>query len=67
MMYFIFAGDMLVMAFMIGLVIWVSLRSSSEYLQESAAIPLGDEVFEESNDSDDARLIARTVKEVRNG
>lgn len=47
MTYFIFAGDMLVMAFMAGLVAWVSLKSSREVLEESAGIPLHDEVFEE--------------------
>jgi hypothetical protein len=42
--YFLFAGDMLVMAFMMGLVVWVSLKSSQQLLDESAAIPLDDEV-----------------------
>jgi hypothetical protein len=45
MTYFLFAGDMLVMAFMVGLVVWVSLKSSREVLEESAAIPLHDEIF----------------------
>ena len=43
MTYFIFAGDMLVMAFMIGVVVWVSLSSSAEALDEAARIPLEDE------------------------
>ena len=43
MTYFIFAGDMLVMAFMIGLVVWVSLSSSAQALDEAARIPLEDE------------------------
>ncbi len=44
MAYFIFAGDMLVMAFMIGVVIWVSLKSSRKSMDRAAAIPLNDEV-----------------------
>lgn len=43
MTYFIFAGDMLVMLFMVLLVIWVFLRSSDETIEESAHIPLQDE------------------------
>lgn len=43
MTYFIFMGDMLVMAFMIGLVIWVSLKSSRESINRAANIPLSDE------------------------
>ncbi len=43
MIYFIFAGDMLVMAFMVVLVIWVFMRSSKETIDESARIPLEDE------------------------
>ncbi len=43
MTYFLFAGDMLVMAFMVVLVIWVFMRSSKESIDESARIPLEDE------------------------
>jgi hypothetical protein len=43
MTYFIFAGDMFVMAFMIGVVTWVSLSSSKDVLEESGRIPLEDE------------------------
>ncbi|MBT5218058.1 MAG: hypothetical protein HOI35_06615 [Woeseia sp.] len=43
MTFFIFAGDMLVMAFMICLVVWVSLRGSKELLHRSSIIPLEDE------------------------
>lgn len=43
MTYFIFAGDMLVMLFMIVLVVWVSLRSSKAQLDQAARIPLEDE------------------------
>ncbi len=43
MIYFIFAGDMLVMAFMIVMVVWVFMRSSKETIDEAARIPLEDE------------------------
>jgi cbb3-type cytochrome oxidase subunit 3 len=43
MTYYLFAGDMLVMAFMVGLVIWVFMRSSKESMDEAAQIPLEDE------------------------
>ncbi len=47
MTYFLFAGDLLVMAFMMVLVAWVSLKSSKSVLDESASIPLADEEFVE--------------------
>ena len=43
MTYFIFAGDMLVMAFMMVMVVWVFMRSSKETIDEAARIPLEDE------------------------
>ncbi len=43
MTFFIFAGDMLVMLFMIVLVVWVFWHSSDETISESARIPLEDE------------------------
>jgi len=43
MTFFLFAGDMLVMAFMIALVVWVFMRSSNEAMDEAARIPLEDE------------------------
>lgn len=43
MAYFIFAGDMLVMAFMIGVVVWVSMKSSDKSINKAAHIPLEDE------------------------
>ena len=43
MTWFIFAGDMLVMAFMIVVVVWVSLRSTRARLDDIARIPLEDE------------------------
>jgi hypothetical protein len=41
--YFIFAGDMFVMAFMTALVIWVSVRASDARIAAAARIPLEDE------------------------
>ena len=46
MTYFIFAGDMFVMLFMTVLVVWVFWRSSDETIEESARIPLEDEVID---------------------
>ena len=43
MTWFIFVGDMLVMAFMIVVVVWVSMRSSRAQLDAAARIPLEDE------------------------
>ncbi len=43
MTYFIFAGDMLVMLFMVCLAVWVSLASSRSVLEQASRIPLEDE------------------------
>ena len=43
MTFFIFLGDMLVMAFMMAVVVWVYMKSSRETLEEAAHIPLQDE------------------------
>lgn len=43
MTFFIFAGDLLVMLFMIVLVVWVSCKASKEDIDYSARIPLRDE------------------------
>ncbi len=43
MTWYIFVGDMLVMAFMIALVVWVSMRSTRDRLDSTARIPLEDE------------------------
>jgi cbb3-type cytochrome oxidase subunit 3 len=43
MTYFLFAGDMLVMAFMAALVVWLYLRKDNAELDGSARIPLEDE------------------------
>ncbi len=43
MTYFIFAGDMLVMLFMVILVVWVFWRSSDQTISDAARIPLEDE------------------------
>lgn len=47
MTYFIFAGDMLVMLFMVLLVVWVSLTSSRASIDRAARIPLEDERHDE--------------------
>lgn len=43
MTYVIFIGDMLVMAFMISLVVWLSVRSKDSEIDAAARIPLDDE------------------------
>ena len=43
MTWFLFAGDMLIMLFMVILVVWVFWRSSDKSLSDSAEIPLHDE------------------------
>ena len=43
MTFFIFAGDMLVMAFMFGLVVWVFMRAPKESMEEAANMPVEDE------------------------
>ncbi len=43
MTFFIFAGDMLVMLFMVVLVVWLFLRMPDSTLDASARIPLEDE------------------------
>lgn len=46
MTYFIFAGDMLVMLFMICVAVWVSLASSKSVLEGASRIPLEDEAHD---------------------
>jgi hypothetical protein len=41
--YVLFIGDMLVMAFMTVLVVWISLRANDERIDAIARIPLEDE------------------------
>jgi hypothetical protein len=43
MAYFLFAGDMFVMAFMAAVVVWVSVRATDTKIQAAARIPLEDE------------------------
>ncbi len=43
MTYFIFAGDMFIMLFMVVLVVWVFCKSSDATIDASARIPLEDE------------------------
>jgi cbb3-type cytochrome oxidase subunit 3 len=39
----IFFGDMLVMAFMIAVIVWLSLRATRRQLDAASRIPLEDE------------------------
>ena len=43
MTYLIFGGDMFVMAFMIVVVVWLSVRENDERIDAAARIPLEDE------------------------
>jgi len=43
MTYFLFAGDMLVMAFMIVLVAWVALGTADGEIDAAARLPLEEE------------------------
>ena len=43
MAYLLFGGDMLVMAFMIGVVVWISVRDNDARIDTAARIPLEDE------------------------
>jgi hypothetical protein len=43
MTYLLFGGDMFVMAFMMGVVVWISLRDNDEHIDAAARIPLEDE------------------------
>jgi hypothetical protein len=43
MAYLIFGGDMLVSAFMVGLVMWLSVRENDARIGAAARIPLDDE------------------------
>lgn len=45
---FIFTGDMLVMLFMIGVVVWMSFFESKERIDYTANIPLQDDEPEEA-------------------
>ena len=54
MTWFVFAGDMLVMLFMTGLVVWVFWRSSDASIDASSRIPLEDERGAGLDGQDDA-------------
>ena len=56
MIWFIFIGDMLVMAFMIGLAIWFTYRGNDESMDYIARIPLQD-----SLDADEQSASQSTV------
>jgi len=43
MAYVIFGGDMLVTAFMVGLVVWLLVRENDAQIEAAARIPLEDE------------------------
>jgi hypothetical protein len=43
MAYLIFGGDLFVTAFMVGLVIWLSVRENDARISDAARIPLDDE------------------------
>jgi cbb3-type cytochrome oxidase subunit 3 len=43
MTWILFIGDMLVMAFMIAVTVWVSLRATRAQLDAASRIPLEDE------------------------
>ena len=43
MTWFLFAGDMLVMLFMVAVAVWVFWRSPPETIERAANIPLRDE------------------------
>ena len=43
MAYLLFGGDMLVMAFMIGVVVWISVSENDAHIDTAARIPLEDE------------------------
>lgn len=43
MAYLLFVGDMLVMAFMIGVVVWLGVRENDARIGDAARIPLEDE------------------------
>ena len=53
MMWFLFAGDMLVMLFMAALAVWVFWRSPPDVIQEAARIPLQDEAPAAAGGADD--------------
>ena len=44
MAYLIFGGDMLVTAFMVGLVVWLLVRENDARIDAAARIPLEDEL-----------------------
>ncbi len=54
---FIFAGDMLVMAFMIGVAIWFGTRGAESEIADIAKIPLEEDLLR--GDLDYAREVAR--------
>ena len=49
MTYVIFIGDMLVMAFMIALIVWFSVRAKDERIDRIARIPLEEGPWEDES------------------
>ena len=43
MAYLLFAGDMFVMAFMVAVVVWLSVRENDARIDATARIPLEDD------------------------
>jgi cbb3-type cytochrome oxidase subunit 3 len=43
MTYLIFAGDMFVMAFMVGVIVWIGVRENDARIDRAARIPLEDD------------------------
>jgi len=50
---FIFLGDMLVMAFMVGLAIWFSNKANDEQIAQIAQIPLLDDEVDDEVEGDE--------------
>lgn len=47
MTFYIFAGDMFIMAFMATIVVWMYWKTPDESIKQSAEIPLSDEVIDD--------------------
>ena len=53
MTWFIFAGDLLVMLFMVVLVVWVFMVAPDNEIDRTARIPLEDEVYPDDEATDE--------------
>ena len=63
MTWFIFAGDMIVMLFMVLLVTWVFMVSSDSEIEKSAMIPLSDEDYGPGKTGDPVKDNSTTKQE----